>query len=120
MDGNISTIIVVAVIAVICVYSVISYRKKLSEGCCGSFGPAVKKMRVNDRNLSHYPYEVTMRIDGMVCAKCKTRVENALNSIDGVWAIADAEKGEVVVRMKNAVEPGVLRETVKSCGYIAY
>lgn len=120
MNEYISTIIIIILIAAICCYALISYKKNLTQGCCGSSGTAVRKKRVNDRNASHYPYEITMKIDGMVCSKCKTRVENALNSIEGVWAIADVEKGEVQVRMKNPVEISILRETVKSCGYIAY
>ena len=33
-----STIIICAVLALICIYAVISYTKRLKNGCCGSGG----------------------------------------------------------------------------------
>lgn len=39
--------------------------------------------------MSHYPYCVQIGIDGMTCNHCKARVENTLNSEDGVWAEVD-------------------------------
>lgn len=66
-----------------------SYKKKLASGCCGASDESVKKNKVTDKDKSHYPYEKTLVVDGMVCKNCSARVENALNSIDGVWAEAD-------------------------------
>ena len=65
---------------------------------------ALRKRRSADKDKSHYPYEKTLVVDGMVCKNCSARVENALNSIDGVWAEADVSSGRVTVRMKREIE----------------
>lgn len=83
---------VVLVLLTLCVcFGIRSYAKKLRQGggCCGEREPAEKKVRVADRNRSHYPYHAVLKIDGMVCANCARRVENAINRMDGYWAEAD-------------------------------
>ena len=77
---------------------------------------SVKKNKVADKDKSHYPYEKTLVVDGMVCKNCSARVENALNSIDGVWAEADVSSGRVTVRMKREIEDKVLKKTVNDIG----
>ena len=52
-----------------------SYRKKLASGCCGASDESVKKNKVADKDKSHYPYEKTLVVDGMVCKNCSARVE---------------------------------------------
>lgn len=93
-----------------------SYKKKLASGCCGASDESVKKNKVADKDKSHYPYEKTLVVDGMVCKNCSARVENALNSIDGVWAEADVSSGRVTVRMKREIEDKVLKKTVNDIG----
>ena len=93
-----------------------SYRKKLASGCCGASDESVKKNKVADKDKSHYPYEKTLVVDGMVCKNCSARVENALNSIDGVWAEADVSSGRVTVRMKREIEDKVIKKAVNDIG----
>ena len=57
-----------------------------------------------------------LRVDGMMCAACETRVENALNAIDGVWASADSSDGSVRVLMKAPVDEKTLRDAVNGLG----
>ena len=77
---------------------------------------ALRKTKLPIRDKSHYPYEKTLVVDGMVCKNCSARVENALNSIDGVWAEADVSSGRVTVRMKREIEDKVLKKTVNDIG----
>ena len=49
-----------------------SYRKKLASGCCGASDESVKKNKVADKDKSHYPYEKTLVVDGMVCKNCSS------------------------------------------------
>ena len=75
--------------------------KKLSEGCCGSSGgDKVKKIKVKDKDKSHYPYKAILTVDGMVCQGCESRIENTLDNLEGVWAKANASTKEVTVLMK--------------------
>ena len=82
-----------------------SYAKKLAAGCCGAGGDTAKKVKVADKNKAHYPY-----------AACETRVENALNAIDGVWAKASSGAGRVDVLMKAPVDEDTLRKTINDLG----
>ena len=51
-----STAIIVAVLIVIAVIAIRSYAKKLTSGCCGAEIEHVKKIKVEDKDVSHYPY----------------------------------------------------------------
>lgn len=103
------------VLIVFAVFVIKSYSKKLASGCCGG-GDTEKKVRVADKNRSHYPYAALLAVDGMMCAACETRVENALNAIDGVWAKASSSDGKVEVLMKSPVDEDTLRRTVNELG----
>lgn len=50
-----------------------SYRKKLASGCCGASDESVKKNKLADKDKSHYPYEKTLDVDGMVCKNCSEK-----------------------------------------------
>lgn len=93
--------------------------KKLRQGggCCGEREPAEKKVRVADRNRSHYPYHAVLKIDGMVCANCARRVENAINRMDGYWAEADVAGARANVHCKEKPDLGQLKEAVRAGGY---
>ena len=96
-----------------------SYAKKLRQGggCCGEWERAEKKVRVADRNRSHYPYHAVLKIDGMVCANCARRVENAINRMDGYWAEADVAGARANVHCKKKPDLGQLKEAVRAGGY---
>ena len=116
-----STAIICTVLIVIAIFGIKSYTKKLTSGCCGSSSqPSVKKIKVKDKDKSHYPYTRILKVDGMSCGNCASHVENALNSLEGVWAQADLEKGEALVRMKQEYENNELKQAVKDAGYVVY
>ncbi len=103
------------ILIVFAVFVIKSYSKKLASGCCGS-GDAEKKIKVADKNRAHYPYAASLTVDGMMCAACETRVENALNAIDGVWAKASSSDGSVELLMKAPVDEELLRKTINELG----
>lgn len=108
---------VVLVLLTLCVcFGIRSYAKKLRQGggCCGEREPAEKKVRVADRNRSHYPYHAVLKIDGMVCANCARRVENAINRMDGYWAEADVAGARANVHCKEKPDLGQLEEAVRA------
>lgn len=75
-----TTAILLAVLVLACIYGGYAYVKKLRAGggCCGPHEAAEKKVRVADRDKSHYPYTAVLRVDGMTCSNCVRRVENAI------------------------------------------
>ncbi len=100
-----STAIIVAVLIVIAVIAIRSYAKKLTSGCCGGETEHVKKIKVEDKDVSHYPY-------------CVQIGENTLNSEDGVWAEVDLSQNLATVHMKNNLSELFLKKLVSSAGYI--
>lgn len=58
-----------------------------------------------------------IKIEGMSCGHCKTRVEKALNAINGVNAQVDLEKKTARVTMTNAVDDQLLTTAIEEAGY---
>ena len=59
----------------------------------------------------------TMKIEGMMCMHCSSRVESVLNAIEGVSAKVDLEKKCAVVTLSAEVSDDVLRKAVTDAGY---
>ena len=59
--------------------------------------------------------EKTLFIEGMSCMHCASRVENALNAIDGVQAHVDLKKKRATV--EGDVSDEVLVKAVEDAGY---
>ena len=116
-----STAAICILLIIVCVFGIRSYLKRLTLGCCGSSGEkAVKRIKVKDRDLSHYPHQCILKVDGMSCGNCAIRVENALNAMDGIWARVDLESGEASVHMKQEYEDRALKDAVKASGYTVF
>ena len=113
------TIIVLLVLTIIVVCAILSIRKRIKYGsaCCGTHDAAPKKIKVKDKNKAHYPYTYTLTVDGMHCSNCARRVENALNSKDGVWAKVNLEKKSVLVRSKSELKCEDFSTVITKAGY---
>ena len=88
------------------------------RGCCGEHESAEKKVTVSDRNKAHYPYAVLLQIGGMTCENCARKVENALNLLDGTWAVVSISGGSAKVLSKTPPDEAALREAVRGAGYV--
>ena len=113
---NLSTIIICAVIVLICVYAVFSYRKKMKNGCCGAGGDD-KRIKPADRDKSNYAYKTTVYIDGMTCNHCKERVENIFNAKKDCLAEVNLHKGLAQIWSK---QPLTETEIKSSLAYSDY
>lgn len=111
---DIILILIVAVILFFALKGTVKHFKGESS-CCG--GSVNDKVKVDDKNTSHYPYTITVETSGMKCDGCKTKVENALNSKIGVYAIADYKKNTVKVHMKNELSDDEIRKAITDAGY---
>lgn len=113
------TIIVLLVLAIIVVCAILSIRKRIKYGsaCCGTHDAAPKKIKVKDKNKAHYPYTYTLTVDGMHCSNCARRVENALNSKEGVWAKVNLENKSVLVRSKSELKGEDFSTLITKAGY---
>ena len=102
----INGIIIVALI-VVAIFAVKGSIRQFTYGCCGT-KDVEKKIKVQDKNASDYPYYAVIGVDGMKCKHCKLHVENAFNEKDGNWAEVNLEKKKAQYR----VEAGVNEKTV--------
>ncbi len=99
------------------VFGIRSYMKKLSSGCCGASVEKEKRMPVKDADKNHYPYAYHVAVEGMHCANCAARLENAFNGQEGMWAQADAAHGHMLLRAKDPLAEGRIRQIVALAGY---
>ena len=117
---NTVSIIITMIIAVIAIFGLVNYIKKLKKGgdCCPEHEEATKSVKVKDRDKSHYPYEAKLAIDGMSCNNCVRNVENALNALDGTWATVSLEDNMATVLLKNPPDIEKLSKAVTDAGYM--
>ncbi|BDF57555.1 hypothetical protein CE91St36_03720 [Christensenellaceae bacterium] len=59
----------------------------------------------------------TIRIEGMSCEHCSSRIEMLLNRMDGVSAKVDLASKTADVDIASDVSDESLRETVENAGY---
>lgn len=117
--NNLLNIIAIVIIALIVVFGMANYIKKLKKGgdCCPEHEEATKSVKVKDRDKSHYPYEAKLAIDGMSCGNCVRNVENALNSLEGTWASVSLEDNQATVLLKSPPDIEKLSKAVSDAGY---
>lgn len=92
------------------------FRGKAKNSCCGS-AEAVTVKKVEDTDVSHYPYHYLLSIDGMMCSNCAKTVENALNSMPGVWGRVNLSKKEADVLAKEPVEESSFAQALQKKSY---
>ena len=116
---NTVSIIITMIIAVIAIFGLVNYIKKIKKGgdCCPEHEEATKSVKVKDRDKSHYPYEAKLAIDGMSCGNCVRNVENALNSLEGTWASVSLEDNQATVLLKSPPDIEKLSKAVSDAGY---
>ena len=93
------TLVVGGIVAIIIGFAIRSAIKRGTSGCCSSGGSCGcgggcgchTDVKVRDKNLAHYPVEAVLTVDGMTCGHCASKVENALNTLDGVYAVVDSD-----------------------------
>lgn len=62
--------------------------------------------------------EKTLKIEGMMCAHCSSRVKNCLEEIDGVTeAIVSHEVNNAIVKLSKDVPYQELKSAVEAQGY---
>lgn len=93
------------------------HKTRHGSACCGEIEGMEKKVRSHDRNPKHYPFVYLAGIEGMVCANCARRVENALCAKEGILAKADLERKTVVIRSKHPLRREDVLECLKGTQY---
>lgn len=113
---NIAIILILLVVFAAAIYGIVR-RIRFGSSCCGTKNPGDKKIRVKDKNRDHYPYKYALSVEGMHCAGCARRIENAFNRTEGRWAVADVAKKEVRLLSKQEESESDLEKITGSAGY---
>lgn len=91
-------------------------RGKAKSSCCGT-AEAVSAKKVEDTDVSHYPYRYRLTIDGMMCSNCAKNVENTLNNMNGVWGKVNLGKKEADVLSKQSVSEDSFARALQQSSY---
>lgn len=91
-------------------------RGKAKSSCCGTAETKPAK-KVEDTDVSHYPYHYRLSIDGMMCSNCAKNVENTLNNMKGVWGRVNLGKKEADVLAKEAVSEESFASALSDSSY---
>lgn len=108
--------ILIIILLLIVLFALREMKKRLKGGCCGG-GDEPIRFKPEDSNAAHYPYRMTVYIDGMTCEHCKARVENEFHSRPGFLAKVDLKKKCAVVRSKQPLDEDTVGEIVRKSGY---
>lgn len=116
MSSVISIAVIILLLAVILFFSVKSTiaHFKGQGSCCGGGGSDVK---TKPKKLKNIIATRVVRIEGMHCEHCYTRVSNLLNSMDGVSAVVKGRKGIAVVRMEKLHSDEEIEQAITDMGY---
>lgn len=108
--------IILAVIIGFAVYGVVK-RIRHGSSCCGEHEAPPKRIRAQDTNKNHYEFIYELDVDGMHCANCARRIENAFNKETGMFAKADIGQKKVSVWSKSQQNEPCIRKLVSDAGY---
>ena len=96
-------IIVGALLIVYAIWQTIQkMRGKAKSSCCGGAEAPTRKT-VADTDETHYSYRYRLAVGGMHCSHCAVNVENALNSMPGVWGRVNLAKNEFFRQYKGTL-----------------
>ncbi len=116
MPGTIIVVLILVAVIGIAIFSTVK-RIRYGSSCCGEKDPIQAKIKVKDKNKSHYPYVYQLKVDGMHCSGCVRKLENAFHSEEGMWAVVSLERKEVLLRSKRELENREMGRVVASSGF---
>ena len=62
--------------------------------------------------------EIIIKVKGMVCNGCENRVQNALETIQGVEkAVADHNKSIVTVTLSEEIDKNIIEDKIEDIGF---
>ncbi|MBR6257846.1 MAG: heavy-metal-associated domain-containing protein [Lachnospiraceae bacterium] len=85
------------------------------EGSCCGGGSKMKLIK--PAKLDTVIAEKNILIEGMVCEHCSGRIQNALNSVEGINAKVIRSKGKAVVKLGKQIGDEELKKIITDLGY---
>ncbi len=114
----IANIVIVAIVVVAAALAVRRYIIRGGHGdCCGDIDGVVQVKGPKDRDESHYDHAYDVEVTGMSCDNCASKVTNAFNAEDGLFAKVSLKDGVAHVFAKQAESDDDLKRVVRNAGY---
>ena len=116
MSPTVSNIIIIVIVAVILFFAIRSSipHFKCEGACCGGGG---KGKPIKPKKLDKVIATRVVGIEGMVCDHCSLRVQNALNSVDGINAKVKLSRGTAIVKLGKEISDAEITEIIENAGY---
>lgn len=107
--------IIIIILLVVIVLALLRSKKHFKGGgCCGSGGNTIRShKKLTEPKIG----EKVLIVEGMHCENCQTRVENAINRLDGVVCKVNLKKKTATVSYSTEASDALLKETVEKLGY---
>ncbi len=116
MSSELSNVLMVVIIVVILFFAVknsIPHFK--GEGaCCGGGG---KGKLIKPKKLENVIAVKKIKVYGMHCENCSRRVQNALNSIDGINAKVKLSRELAIIKLGKEIDDSVIEKAITDLGY---
>lgn len=116
MSPELSNVLIVVIIAAVLFFAIknsIPHFK--GEGaCCGGGG---KGTLVKPKKLDRVIEVKRIKIGGMHCENCSRRVQNALNSIDGINAKVKLSRELAIIKLGKEIDDKVIEKAITDLGY---
>ena len=108
-------VIILAILLVMVVLAVNSGRKHFegSGGCCGGGGEERPHKKLVEPAIG----QRVLSVEGMHCESCQTRIEKAIDRLDGVVCKTNLHKKTATVTFSQPVSDDTLKEIVEKLGY---
>ncbi len=107
-------IIFILVLLLLIVAGKKSIRHFKGECSCSSSAGTGKR---EEKKLSEIRDVVSFHVDGMHCENCERRIEDRLNSLDGLSAEADFKKRICTVSSEGKIDIQKVRSIIEDLGY---
>ena len=111
---NVIIVLVILVFVAFGIRGIIKRSKGVS--CCGG-GDGEIAIQPADKNKKNYPFSAILKIDGMKCAHCAFKIQNALNCLDGVYASVKYKTASAEVLFKDESVSDKIKKAVFDSGY---
>lgn len=115
MPEYLPTILIIAVLVVICVIAVLSIIKRANKGCCGAGGGDIEEHIQKD--TSGFTHKYNVKIGGMHCEKCSSRIASAFNRQDGIFAEVSWKDGKALILSAEPLPELMIRKTIMGLDY---
>ena len=116
MSGTVSSIII-AVILIVTLFFAIKNSIPHFRGEGGCCGGSCKEKIIKPVKIKNVIATKVVHIEGMRCENCHRRVQNALNSIEGVNAKINGDKKQALVKMDRNIDDSQIEKAITGMGY---